>query len=77
MEYARRECPRTDSRVTRMDRTMIARCRTALGNPGRACLENGQVVKRQVDLLLETPTGWVLIDHKRIRAATMDGKELL
>ena len=32
--------------------------------PIEACLPNGQVVKGQVDLLLDAPSGWILIDHK-------------
>jgi ATP-dependent helicase/nuclease subunit A len=31
---------------------------------GPECLPNGQVVKGQVDLLLDAPAGWILIDHK-------------
>jgi ATP-dependent helicase/nuclease subunit A len=32
--------------------------------PIEACLPNGEVVKGQVDLLLDVPAGWILIDHK-------------
>ena len=32
--------------------------------PIEACLPNGQVVKGQIDLLLDSPAGWILIDHK-------------
>ena len=32
--------------------------------PVEALRDNGQVLKGQVDLLLDTPNGWILIDHK-------------
>jgi ATP-dependent exoDNAse (exonuclease V) beta subunit len=32
--------------------------------PVEARRDNGQVLKGQIDLLLETSSGWVLIDHK-------------
>jgi ATP-dependent exoDNAse (exonuclease V) beta subunit len=32
--------------------------------PVEARRDNGQVLKGQIDLLLETDDGWVLIDHK-------------
>ena len=32
--------------------------------PIEACLANGQVVKGQIDLLLDAPACWILIDHK-------------
>jgi ATP-dependent helicase/nuclease subunit A len=32
--------------------------------PVEARRDNGQVLKGQIDLLLETDNGWVLIDHK-------------
>lgn len=32
--------------------------------PVRAILENGQVLQGRIDLLLETPLGYILIDHK-------------
>ena len=52
-----------------------ARCRAGSRSAGRApprrprsrsrlALPNGQVVKGQIDLLLDSPAGWILIDHK-------------
>ena len=32
--------------------------------PVEARLPGGQVVRGQIDLLLDTPGGWILIDHK-------------
>ncbi len=32
--------------------------------PVEAILDNGQVMQGRIDLLLETPDGWILLDHK-------------
>ena len=32
--------------------------------PVEAMLDNGQVMQGRIDLLLETPDGWILLDHK-------------
>ena len=32
--------------------------------PVEAMMENGQVMQGRIDLLLETPSGWILLDHK-------------
>jgi ATP-dependent helicase/nuclease subunit A len=45
--------------------------------PVEVKLKSGQIVKGQIDLLVEPPEGWVLIDHKADpRSAAADGDRL-
>jgi len=51
-------------------------CRTLSEVPVESVAPNGQVLRGQIDLLLQTDSGWILIDHKANPGGLSEAAEL-